>query len=139
MIEDSPATLADAIATEPLWLQVWVVLLVLTHLASVGFIVGRGAGHWRFRPEPLAILLSFILAAIAMDWIFSQVGYVRLLGLAHLICWGPVWTWIAVQQRRKPRPASAFDWYLWCYLVIAGISLIIDIVDVIRYVLGDPG
>ncbi len=86
-----PATLGDAIGTEPAWLQAWVLILGAVHIAAVAFVVGRDRGRWVVRPEPIAVVVSLIAAALFMTWLYSQVGYVRLLGLAHLVCWTPVY------------------------------------------------
>ncbi len=59
MNEDLPANLNAAIATESVWLQGWVAVLIIVNLASILFVVWRDAGHWRVRLEPLAILMSF--------------------------------------------------------------------------------
>lgn len=131
-----PPTLNEAIATEPLWLRGWLVILVTANLAAVLFVVGREEGRWRVRPEAIAILVSFVAAGVFMNWLYAQVGYVRLLGLAHLVFWGPVWAWILV-RRRTIGSDSLFAKYLLVYLVIAGLSLAIDAVDVVRHLLGD--
>jgi len=133
---DLPATLNDAIATEPFWLQAWVMLLVVTNLAALLFVVGRREGRWFARPVPIAIVVSFVAAALFMGWLYEQVGYVRLLGLAHLVCWGPAWLWI-LSRRRAIGTSTLFGKYVHFYLVIAGASLLIDGVDVARYLLGD--
>lgn len=133
---DLPATLNDAIATEPLWLQAWVMGLVVANLAALLFVVGRREGRWFARPEPIAIVASFIAAALFMGWLYEQVGYVRLLGLAHLLCWGPVWVWI-LSRRRAIGTRTHFGKYVHVYLVIAGASLLIDGIDVLRYLVGD--
>lgn len=136
MTEGNPATLGDAVATEPVWLQAWVMLLVVVHLAAILFVVVRRDGGWRVRYQPIAILASFLLAGAFMGWLYGQVGYVRLLGLAHLVFWTPVYVWV---WRSRPADgiASLYGKYLMAYLVIAGISLLIDAIDVIRYLLGD--
>ncbi|MEX2367301.1 MAG: hypothetical protein WD601_11915 [Pseudohongiellaceae bacterium] len=131
-----PETLNEALAMEPAWLQAWVFLLVITHLAAVLFLARRADGRWSVRYEPLAILVSFLLAGAMMTWLYGQVGYVRLLGLPHLIFWTPVWLWVAIRYRSLG-PNSLFGKYLLAYLFIAGLSLVIDAVDVIRYLLGD--
>lgn len=133
---DLPATLNDAIATEPLWLQSWVMVLVVTNLAALLFVVGRREGRWLVRPEPIAIVASFVVAALFMGWLYEQVGYVRLLGLAHLVCWGPVWLWL-LTRRRAIGTRTLFGKYVVVYLVIAGASLLIDAIDVVRYLVGD--
>ncbi len=54
-----PATLGAAIATEPIRLRAWLVLLVSVHVAALLFIVRREAGACRTRFEPVAIAVSF--------------------------------------------------------------------------------
>lgn len=133
---DLPATLNDAIATEPLWLQAWVLVLVVANLAALRFVVGRRDGRWVVRPELIAIVASFVAAALFMGWLYEQVGYVRLLGLAHLVCWGPAWVWV-LSRRRAIGTRTVFGKYVHLYLLIAGASLLIDAIDVVRYLVGD--
>lgn len=131
-----PATLNDAIATEPLWLQAWVGLLVVTNLAALLFAVGRREGRFVVRPEAVAIVVSFVAAGVFMGWLYERVGYVRLLGLAHLLFWGPVWLWL-VSRRRAIGTDSLFGRYVLVYLAVAGASLGIDAIDVVRHLAGD--
>ncbi len=131
-----PATLNEAIATEPLWLQAWVTILVLTHLIAVAFVVTREQGVWRIRLEPLAILASFIGSTLLITWLYGAVGYVRLLGLAHLVFWTPVFFWVFTRVRSSGTQ-SVIGKYLLVYLVIAGTSLVIDVVDLVRHLMGD--
>ena len=135
-MNDSPATLGDAIASEPLWLQSWVGLLILSHLLAIIFVVGREEHGWRVRPVPILIIFSFFGAAVVMNWLYANFGYVRLLGLAHLLVWTPVYAWV-LYQRKQIGAASLYGKYIHVYLLIAGVSLIIDAVDVIRYLIGD--
>jgi len=135
MNENMPASLGEAIATEPLWLQAWVMSLVAVHLVALAFVVTRRERGWRVRYQPIAIVASFLFAGAFMGWLYDQVGYVRLLGLAHLIFWTPVYVW--VWRSRAAEAATVYGRYLIVYLAIAGISLAVDAVDVIRYLLGD--
>ena len=137
MESELPKTLAEAMATEPLWLRAWIQLLIVAHLAAVLFVVGRVDGRWRVRPEPIAILVGFVAAGVSMGALYEEVGYVRLLGLAHLVFWGPVFAWILLSRRQRHPLRSAFGAYLRFYLAIASISLAIDAIDVVRYLAGD--
>ncbi|MEZ5559970.1 MAG: hypothetical protein R3E86_15670 [Pseudomonadales bacterium] len=132
-----PATLNEAIALQPAWLQAWIMVLVLTHLAALAFVVGRVDARWQVRVEPFVIIGSFLVAAVFMSWLYERVGYVRLLGLAHVLFWTPAWVWIWRRRRRVPAK-SVYGWYLVAYLAIAGTSLIVDVIDLCRYVLGMP-
>jgi len=137
MDSELPKSLAEAMATEPLWLRTWIQVLIVANLGAVLFVVGRTDGRWRVRPEPIAILVAFAAAGISMGALYEQVGYVRLLGLAHLVFWGPVFAWTLLVRRGLHPRRSAFGVYLRFYLVIAGISLAIDALDVVRYLAGD--
>lgn len=132
-----PMTLSEAMATEPGWLRAWIAVLVAANLGAVPFVVGREGGRFRIRPEAVAILLSFVAAGIAMGRLYEAVGYVRLLGLAHLVFWGPVYAWILLVRRQRHPLRSVFGAYLHFYLAIAGISLAIDAIDVGRHLAGD--
>ena len=130
------ASLGEALLAEPLWLQGWVLLLVIVHLLATVFVVGREDGVRRVRAEPVAILGSFLVAAALMEWLFQHYGYVRLLGLAHLLGWTPVYGWVLL-RRRRIGPETVHGRWIHAYLMIAGLSLIIDVVDVVRWLLGD--
>ncbi len=60
----------------------------------------------------------------------------RLLGLSHVLWWTPLFVWLLPQLMRQ-RPAGVFG--LWLIALSASnlISLAIDYVDVIRYLLGE--
>lgn len=131
-----PATLGEAIATEPSWLQLWVLVLVVTNLAAVFFVANKSTDGWKARTEPIAIIIGFVAAAVIMNWMYGEYGYVRLLGLAHLIGWLPVYVWI-VTRRSGIGFESLFGKYIHTYLLVAGISLVIDLIDVVRYLVGD--
>lgn len=137
MESELPKSLAEAMATEPLWLRAWIQILIVANLASVLFVARRVDGRWRVRPEPIAILVGFAAAGVSMGALYEHFGYVRLLGLAHLVFWGPVFAWILLARRQRHPLQSAFGAYLRFYLVIAGISLAIDALDVVRYLAGD--
>ncbi|MFT5041035.1 MAG: hypothetical protein ACI8TX_002006 [Hyphomicrobiaceae bacterium] len=131
-----PTVLMDAMMGSPAWLLVWLFFLMLANMGALAFIYRREDGERRFRPECAAILFSFMAAAAAMEVIFASYGYVRLLGLGHLIFWTPTYLWI-LSRRSAIGTETGFGRYVHFYLVIAGISLVIDTIDVIRYALGD--
>lgn len=131
-----PATLGEAIMTEPLWLQIWVGILSLALLVALLFAIRRDHAGWHIRRECIAILLSAIIGAVIMDWLYANYGYVRLLGLGHLLAWTPAYVYI-LMRRKRIGFHSWFGRYIHFYILIAGISLTIDAVDVVRYLLGD--
>jgi len=131
-----PASVIAAMRTDPIWLQAWVALLAITVLAALFFRVERDERGVTLRREPLAILVAFAIGGALMEWLYAQVGYVRLLGLAHLVTWGPAWYWI-LGRRRTIGTESSFGKYIHTYLIVAGICLVIDVIDLVRYLVGD--
>ncbi len=133
-----PATLSAAIELQPMWLKIWLAFLVTANLGAVLFVAKRTAAGWRPRFEAIAIIAAFLLAGEFMDHLYAEHGYVRLLGLAHVVFWTPVYVWIFTRHRRKMyADTPIFAKFVVFYLVIAGISLVIDYIDVARYLLGE--
>ena len=122
------ATLNDCIATEPMWLQSWIMWMVIVNMGAILFAIWKVEARW--------IVGAMIANALFMGWLFDQVGYVRLLGLSHVIFWTPLLIYLA--RRLKQHDAkSLFGAYLWVVVLTDGASLIIDYIDVARYVMGD--
>lgn len=137
-MEDYP-TLGEAVmATQPAWLIGYLFLLSAANLGAALFIAKQTENGWRPRYEALAIIVAFLLAGQFMDYLYAQYGYVRLLGLAHIVFWTPVYAWIFM-HRKDYDATPYFAKYVLFYLVMAGISLTIDLIDVARYLLGETG
>src|SRR3546814_14307290 len=92
---------------QPVWLQAWIGLLMAVNLGAALFVARRdGGGAWRICWPALAILGAFFGAAMLMNWLYDQYGYVRLLGLAHLVFWTPVYGWILMKRKQIAAPQS---------------------------------
>ena len=125
-------------ATQPAWLLAYLTVLVAANLGAVFFVGQKQTQGWRPRWGAIAIVVSFLLAGELMEYMYQQLGYVRLLGLAHIVCWGPVYAWIFIRREELVK-AAYFGKFVMFYLVMAGISLTIDVIDVARYLLGETG
>lgn len=133
------ANLGEAIlATQPTWLLVYLFILVTANLGAIFFVAKKTPQGWRPRYEAIAIVAAFLLAGEFMDYLYLQYGYVRLLGLAHIVFWTPVYAWIFVHRKDYAAPPY-FSKFVVFYLVMAGLSLFIDVIDVARYLLGETG
>jgi hypothetical protein len=125
-------TLEEAIATQPLWVQIWVNILFLG-----AFVLPLALLIWK--PSRLAGLVTVaasVLAAGGVYWLYGQLGYVRLLGLPHVILWTPLAVWLWRQRMRAEMPVWPQRIILAVCAVIA-VSLAFDYVDVARYLLGE--
>lgn len=81
-------------------------------------------------------LVCLMLAFMIMWAIYAKKGFVRLLGLGHLVAWTPQVVWYT-QVVLEGSAAGWFLYWLIAVLVVNGISLVIDFVDVVRYTLGE--
>ncbi len=124
----------QAVALQPAWVGIWLNILLLgafvLPVALLFWRASRMAGIWS--------LAAAVLSGVSVTWMFNQLGYVKLLGLPHLIFWGPLLVYLWDQIRRADMP-------LWprrimsVVMVVIAISLAFDVVDVLRYILGERG
>ena len=104
----------------------WLGLLVLVNL---------GGGVYFIRTMEGQLALVCMMAAFMIMWvIYAQKGFVRLLGLGHLIAWTPQ---MVFYSQSVGSTAGGFRYWITSVLILNGICLLIDFVDVVRYSLGD--
>jgi len=116
----------------PSWLRVWLPLLLLG-----GVIAPLVLLVWS--KSRLIGAISFavgIIAMIATNYMYTQMGYVKLLGLPHIIMWTPLVIYLILQNRKDDMPVWP-QRIITFMIVILGISLVFDYVDVLRYFLGN--
>lgn len=124
--------LEEAIATRPVWLQVWVNILFLG-----AFVLPLALLIWKpSRIAGLVTAAASILAAGGVYWIYGQLGYVRLLGLPHILFWTPLVFWLRHQQARPDMPVWPRRIILTVCAVIV-VSLAFEYADAVRYLLGE--
>ena len=122
-----PTDFMSQIMQQPLWLQLWVTWMGLVNLASLAFLRRR---------EARVVLGAFAGAFILMQILFAANGYDRLLGLGHVVFWTPLLIYLVP---RLPKIESSTTYGRWLRIVVLtnGLSLVIDYLDVFRYVAGD--
>lgn len=115
----------------PRWVYLWVSFMSLVFAGAVPFAF--------FRPEARWTLLVMAITFPAMIWLYSVVGYVRLLGIVHVVLWTPLAIYLWRRRTHwRVRETLAGKWIFLLFVVIL-ISLAFDYSDVIRYWLGDRG
>jgi hypothetical protein len=110
---------------KPWWF--WIGFLMVINMVVPWFFIGT--------MEAKVVLVATIIAAMLQMSIFRFKGFVRLLGLGH-IPWLPVVVWLA-SRLGEMDIESPFGIWILSVVVLDGISLIIDFIDVGRYFLGD--
>jgi hypothetical protein len=121
--------LISEILGEPWWLLAWIAWLGLVNLAGVLFL-SEVEARWT--------LAAFFASAVAMSMLYELTGYNRLLGLAHVLFWTPLVIYLYARLRNLVGP-PLFEGCVRLLLASLGVSLVIDYVDVLRYLLGDRG
>lgn len=113
----------------PLQWQLWVLLLVVINAGMPLFFLGR--------PEARLALITLMVAAMIMSIVTRYAGFTRLLGLGHFV-WFPLLAYL--WTRLGEIPADGF-YGMWIRAVMAlnALSLVIDVTDVARYLLGERG
>jgi len=111
----------------PLGWRLWVFWLMLVNTACVFFLTHRTSR---------IVGLTWIGNVFTMMIMYWSFGFVRLLGLSHVIWWTPLLVWL-VPRVLKERPGGRYGVWLRLLIVSDLTSLVIDYIDVARYLLGE--
>lgn len=111
---------------KPWW--VWVGVLIAGNMVAPLFFLGT--------TEAWVVLMAFLFAAGIQMTLFHFKGFVRLLGIGHIIPWAPmlVWLWLRLEAIGT---GSALGKWIVAVIVADGVSLLIDFFDVYRYLAGE--
>ena len=88
------------------------------------------------RRDALIVLLTNISVIVAMGWLYRQRGYVRLLGVVHVILWTPLFVYL-FNRAKNGELTLAFRLVIWIFVATLAVSLAFDYVDVVRYLLSE--
>ncbi len=118
---------AKGLLSMPMPWRTWLGLLVVVNFA--------GPIYFFEAFEAKIVLTAFLASAALMTAIFAAKGFVRLLGIGHIF-WIPMvpWLWTRFDQ---VEPDNLIGYWMIAVVAMNGISLIIDAIDVVRYVTGD--
>ncbi len=106
--------------------RVWIALLGVVNMTAIFFLDTL---------EGKLVLAAIVAGAVFQLSIFAAKGYVRLLGIGHIL-WLPLVLWLGSRLGDIGTDSTFGKWVL-AVIVVDGISLIIDAVDVGRYLAGD--
>ena len=88
------------------------------------------------RRDSLIVLLTNIAVIVSMGWLFRQIGYVRLLGIVHIILWTPLFIYL-FRRAKNGEMKLLFRLVIWLFVATLAVSLTFDYIDVGRYLLGE--
>jgi hypothetical protein len=104
----------------------WMAGLPLINLSSIFFLP---------RMEAWVVLGTGLLAATIMTVLHAKLGYVRLVGIGHFV-WIPMLIWLVFRLDHIPQGTLYYGWLL-TLITMDTVSLLIDIIDLVRYLRGD--
>ncbi len=111
----------------PLPWRLWMLLLVALNLVLPFFFIDR--------LEAQLVLVAMAVSMFLMTGLTAVSGFSRLLGLGH-VAWIPLIVFLGTRLSQVP----ASDFYgMWLRVLIVAnsLSLVIDLVEVVRYAAGD--
>ena len=116
-----------AVFKMPIPWRIWMMLLMAVNLIVPFFFLDR--------IEAWVVLVTMIVSAALMMAMTGKFGFTRILGLGHVL-WIPLvfYLWTRLGEHPAGEP---FGLWVRLVMVLNSVSLIIDIVDVVRYVRGD--
>jgi len=127
-------TFSEAVAQMPAWVRLWVLWLTVVMIATPLLLA-----LWRATRRDALIVAAATVAVIAgMQALHAAVGFVRLLGLPHIVVWTPLAAYLVWRLRQGTLPAGPRAVTV-VFTVSICISLAFDYVDVARWVAGERG
>ncbi len=108
----------------PPLVQQWMNWMMLVFVLSLLFV-------WKRKP-PRYVFLSFVLTMPVGMLVFYITGTVHLLGIAHLVVWGPLFYYLYKVEIKPQGLAINSIYAIWLLLLMTtiAISLIFDIRDI---------
>jgi hypothetical protein len=106
----------------------WMMLLIVVNFVAPLFFIGS--------LEAQVVLVGAITSAALMLTLFARFGYVRILGLGH-IPWLFTVPWLWLRLGEMAADGLFFYYWLLAVIILDGISIVIDVIDLIRYGMGE--
>jgi hypothetical protein len=88
------------------------------------------------RRDAAIVLLANIAMLVGMGWFYELMGYVRLLGIVHVILWTPLFIYLFLRAKNGEMPLPC-RLVMWMFVATLAVSLVFDYTDTIRYILGE--
>lgn len=111
----------------PIPVRLWLMLLVAGNLVVPLFFLDR--------VEALVAIGVLLASMMLMTALTALAGFTRLLGLGHIF-WMPMLVWLWTRLDQIPAD-DAFGIWIRVLMTLNAISLVVDAIDIARYVAGD--
>ena len=113
----------------PAWVYYWVNSMGLMFMLSIPF-------AFKNKQARIIFLATFVFAPIIMMALYAKFGYGRILGLGHILAWTPALYYLFKTRSEWQANAGLANKWLKATIIVMCISLVFDVTDVVRYMLG---
>ena len=117
---------------QPVAVQLWAVWMVAVVIATPIMMRNFGAA----RRDTLIVASSTVALLVVMPLWHDHIGYVRLLGLPHILVWTPLAVYLYYRRQHLSSPWQ-IRWAVTVFMLTIVVSLAFDYVDAVRYILGE--
>ncbi|MEO9823522.1 MAG: hypothetical protein ABJF50_03770 [Paracoccaceae bacterium] len=126
-------TFNEAVATyAPAWVGIWINFLLLGAI-----VLPLVLFFWKpTRLVALSAIVAGVVSVAGIMFLYSQLGYVKLLGLPHIIAWVPL-AYLLWSKIKSAEVTTAPRVIMSVVLATIAVSLAFDVVDVARYAAGE--
>ena len=114
------------------WMIVWLYWMSFAIIVTPLVLVFSKAT----RLDAVIVLLTNIAMLPGMGWVYEQMGYVRLMGIVHVILWTPLFIYLVLRAKNGEMPLLC-RLIIWMFAATLAVSLVFDYTDVARYLLGE--
>lgn len=114
------------------WMTVWLYWMAFAIAITPLVLVFSKAT----RLDAAIVFLTNIAMLVGMAWLYELVGYVRLMGIVHVILWTPLLIYLVRRARTGEMPLPC-RLVMWMFAATLTVSLVFDYTDTLRYLLGE--
>jgi len=114
------------------WMVVWLYWMSFAIIVTPTVLVFSKAT----RLDAVIVFLTNLAMFVGMAWIYEQMGYVRMMGIVHVILWTPLFIYLFLRAKKGEMPLLC-RLAIWMFVATLAVSLVFDYTDVARYLLGE--
>ena len=114
------------------WMIVWLYWMSFAIIVTPTVLIFSKAT----RLDAVIVFLTNLAMFVGMAWIYEQMGYVRMMGIVHVILWTPLFIYLFLRAKKGEMPLLC-RLAIWMFVATLAVSLVFDYTDVARYLLGE--
>jgi hypothetical protein len=114
------------------WMTVWLYWMAFAITVTPLVLVFSKAT----RIDAVIVFLTNIAMLVGMSWLYDKMGYVRLMGVVHVILWTPLFIYLVRRAKNGEMPLLC-RLVMWMFAATLALSLVFDYTDTVRYLLGE--